>query len=57
MLHGLFADVSRRYDQFMQDKTIGLVRPYTLGVGGPVIQEVEQEKDLGVLISKRSEAR
>ena len=27
-------------------------RPYTLGVGGPVIQEVEQEKDLGVLISR-----
>jgi hypothetical protein len=27
-------------------------RPYTLGEGGPLIQEVEQEKDLGVLISK-----
>ena len=26
-------------------------RPYTLGVGGPIIKEVEQEKDLGVLIS------
>ena len=26
-------------------------RPYTLGVGGPIIQKVDQEKDLGVLIS------
>ena len=27
------------------------IRPYTLGEGGPPIEVVEQEKDLGVLIS------